>query len=360
VIGEKLRHAREINGWTQLALADKVGVQQAFIAMLERGAREPSPEMLQAIADKTGFPLAFFTDTSEFDFPFGSLLYRKHSALTSQTKAQCHRMAQQCYALAMRMSSQLKAMPVRLPSFVDEDPKTAAQVVRSAMGCDASSPIRGLINRLERCGLWVFKLPDAIERLDAFSTWVTDRPVIVLSNGKPGDRQRHSVCHELGHLLLHRSFHAKFEDLEREADAFASELLLPEEAVRQELVPPITVSGVAAMKARWGSSIQAILYRAKQLSLITERQHKYLCMQISKNGWRTDEPVEIHAEKPRALRKMAEVLYGTPINYKRLAADSNLPPFWVKRIIETHATKEELESRSSRLENQIVQFPQKA
>jgi hypothetical protein len=134
-----------------------------------------------------------------------------------------------------------------------------------------------------------------------------------------------------------------FDDIEREADRFAAELLLPEEAMRAELTS-VTVSTAAEMKARWGSAMQAIFYRARELSMITEQQHKYLSMQIARKGWRTQEPVPIAAEKPRALRKMAEILYGTPISYRKLGAESHLPLFWIKKIIEIYASKDEMES----------------
>jgi Zn-dependent peptidase ImmA (M78 family) len=170
-----------------------------------------------------------------------------------------------------------------------------------------------------------------------------------------GDRQRLSVAHELGHILLHQSFRGTFEDIEREADRFAAELLLPEEAMRAELTA-MTISSAAEMKTRWGSSIQAIFFRARELSLVTERQYKYLCMQISKNGWRTKEPVTITAEKPRAIRKMAEILYGAPINYRKLSSEVHLPLFWVKRIIEAHASKEEIENRQKPFSGALVSF----
>ena len=41
--GEKLRHARELNGLTQDGLAEKSGVSQASISYYERNRREPSP-----------------------------------------------------------------------------------------------------------------------------------------------------------------------------------------------------------------------------------------------------------------------------------------------------------------------------
>jgi len=58
--GLQLKRARDICRLTQADLADRLGVQQAIIAMLERGTREPNAELLEQISATTGFPTSFF------------------------------------------------------------------------------------------------------------------------------------------------------------------------------------------------------------------------------------------------------------------------------------------------------------
>ena len=48
---------------------------------------------------------------------------------------------------------------------------------------------------------------------------------------------------------------------------------------------------------------------------------------------------DVPVEKPRAVRQIAEMVYGNPIRYKRLAADVGIPENLVRAIIEAHATK---------------------
>ena len=43
------------------------------------------------------------------------------------------------------------------------------------------------------------------------------RPVIVVSEGKPGDRQRYTLAHELGHLVMRDSFPQGLKKVEHEA-----------------------------------------------------------------------------------------------------------------------------------------------
>src|SRR5512145_1294095 len=64
-------------------------------------------------------------------------------------------------------------------------------------------------------------------------------------------------------------------------------------------------------------------------------------VQIGRAGYRMSEPqnLAIPAEKPRGLRQMLELLYGVPIDYRRLAADSRLTPTFLRQIIDVHAEK---------------------
>ena len=340
--GLRVRYAREILRMTQAELADAVGVQQSMVAMLERGARELSTDLLERIADVTTFPPEFFIEQPKFEFPLGSLLFRKFQRLPAIDKVRSHRIAQVCFNSYMNMAARLKTIPLRIPRRIEEDPYTAARLVRSGLGYEPDGPMKNLINRLERCGVVIIALPELIKDLDAFSTWVNGQiPVIIITLGKSGDRQRFSVAHELGHLILHQSFQDEFELIETEANKFARELLFPEECAKQELVPPITLSGLSELKARWGISIKSLVYCAYELGIISKRQRVYLHTQISQRGWNIQEPEILHLkpEKLRAFRQMAERLYGENINYRKLSEDLHLPVFWTKQILDAHASR---------------------
>lgn len=55
--GRKLRIARVIADLQQSELAERAGVHQTFISLLERGKRGTSPEMLEALAAACGCPV---------------------------------------------------------------------------------------------------------------------------------------------------------------------------------------------------------------------------------------------------------------------------------------------------------------
>lgn len=110
------------------------------------------------------------------------------------------------------------------------------------------------------------------------------------------------------------------------------------------------------MKPRWGVAIQALIVRAQAIGLITSEQYTNLVYNLTTMGWRTHEPIELPVEKPRALRKMAELLYGIPVDVKRLAADANLPVPLVVEIVAAHAGVDEVPPKFPPDDSNVIRF----
>lgn len=345
VNGERVKQARELRGLTQTELAQRIGKDQSAIARIERNGFQPSDEVVETIAIQTGFPPSFFRRKPKPGFPAGTLQFRARR-MSAGERTRVYQYARTVWESAQDMAEDISEIPVKLPK-LEEDPEVAAAVTRSALGLSPDEPISHVINAVERAGVLVLTVPLPLKKWDAFCSWTgeeNDKPVIVVASEAPGDRLRLSVSHELGHLVMHRSLQGKLKDIEREATRFAGEFLMPEQAMRQEIVPPITLTSLSELKPRWGVSIQALAYRARDLGMITVRQHKYLFQQLQKHGWKKEEPPElaVPVEKPRALRKMAELLYGVPVDYRRLAASAGFAPQFARKVIELHASREEM------------------
>jgi Zn-dependent peptidase ImmA (M78 family)/transcriptional regulator with XRE-family HTH domain len=341
--GDRVRQAREFRGLTQTELAERVDVRQPTIALIESGLRQPSDGVLSLIALQTGFPPAYFRQGPPPQFPLGSLLFRAQVSTSARQRTQAQRWGEIVYELITTMESRVVTTnPLRLPRLdAGTPPEEGAQLTRAAFGLAPDRPVPHLTNRIERSGVVVLALPTALPKRDAFSVWTDTMPVtplIAIASGVPGDRVRFSVAHELGHLVLHSSLKGGVAVVEKEADRFAAEFLMPEAGIRDDLAEPVTLSSLAELKPRWGVAIQALAVRAKDLGVITDGQASYLFRQISARGWRKREPIELVPEKPRALRKMAEILYGIPIDIRRLAADAALPPTLVGEILDAHAS----------------------
>jgi Zn-dependent peptidase ImmA (M78 family) len=117
----------------------------------------------------------------------------------------------------MVLAEGFSEIPVHIPEASASDPGQAARITRNAFGLSPDTPLTSIINRLERNGVFVFAIPDEIDEHDAYSLWADTeprKPVIIVSAGKPGDRLRWNVAHELGHLVMHRKLDGTL--LERE------------------------------------------------------------------------------------------------------------------------------------------------
>lgn len=344
IFPERIRQVRELRRLTQTDVAEHLQVTQGLIAQIERGRTKAPDRVVEAFALLTGFPIAYFQRPLSEDFPLGSLLFRSHAGVSSQERNEIYRYAQVAFDMVRRM---LELHPIReryalrLPQSVTDGPVVAAEITRSELGLSPDTPIPNLTNALEKAGVLILALPVAFDQRDAFSLWaglVQRRPVLVLSGGRPMDRLRLNMAHELGHLVMHQPLRTTVAQIESEAYQFAAEFLMPETAMRREIVPPFDLDLFATLKPHWGVSIQALIRRAKELEIITSRKYAYSFQQLSALGWRTSEPHNdaISIERPRAVRKIAEVAYGIPINYSKLAADVGLTEAMVRELLKPY------------------------
>lgn len=325
--GDRIRQARELSALTQQELARRVGITQPAIAQIESGAYAPSDNVLTSIALQTGFDIGFLKqERPPIEFPIGSFLYRTQARVTSKDKARSHRVAQLMFEIASAMRSKLQEIPVLIPR-TTEPPEEAARIARASLGFSPESPIPNLMGAVERAGVLVLQLPLEVSGLDGFSAWVgTDHqvPVICLLTGKKGYRSRFTLGEELCHLIKHSPLRCSISDADDEAHRFVGELLLPADAVREEVALPITLTSLLTQKKRYQVSLQFLIRRVFDLELITANQYKYLNMQVSARGWKKCEPGddEILQEQPRLFLKMITAVYGVPPDYQRMKADT--------------------------------------
>ena len=358
-LGERIRQAREIRGMTQEELAEKLGRSKALVAQMEAGFKLPTDEFIESVAEATAFPLTFFNEPPHTEFAMAEILLRAQRSVKRREMLSTVRYAEHIYAIYSTLVSCLKSIPVNVPEVVGS-PMEAAKQVRSVIKAPAQEPILNLTHSLERMGVSFIVLPP-VQGREAFCMWLRkdDReiPIIAATGGREnGDRYRLSVAHELGHLVMHRSFLRKSnKEVEEEAWAFAAELLMPEIAMRRELIPPVTITTLARLKPRWGVSIAALIRRAHDLNIITLRQYHYLSQQMTILGYRTREPqnLDVAAEKPRLMRKMAELVYGKTIDFNRFSADTKVLSQELRTILKDYEGSDE---NDLQVKSNVVRF----
>ena len=333
IYGERVEQAREFHALTQIDFSQRIGCDQSMVAKIESGV-QPSADLATAIARETGFPLAWFEQEPSTYFPIGSLQFRARADMSARQRRQAYQHARTAYEVAAQLIPRAKTIPVLLPRLPSINPAEAAESVRSQCGISPDAPIPHVFRAIERLGAIVFTLPAVLERRDGFSAWAgsgEQRPIVNIPAGAPGDRARWTASHELGELVM--SGLPAGQEREKIVDQFAACFLLPERAMYRELKPPISLTTLARLKPRWGTAMSALARRAKELEIVTDRQYRYLMQQMGARHWRVDEPVKIDSERPRAFRKLVEVLYGDPINYGQLAKDVNVSSLYLRELL---------------------------
>ncbi len=299
--------ARDRRGWRQSALARAAGLTQATISRYESGRVVPIPEHLSEIAKVLERPESYFF-MEGVQYGASSTFHRARSSLSVKDEQKIHA---QVNELRIRTAILLQEAEIETSySFHRIDmaklgPEGAAQRLRQLWQMP-NGPVRSVVNTIERAGGVVFHCCFETDKIDGVSQWplgTTDPPVFFIRDDMPGDRQRWTLAHELGHLVLH---HALTDDPESEADRFASEFLMPARDLKRELYG-MTLSKAAALKSYWKTSMSAIIRRAHDLELLSDRQYRYLYTELSKRGYRKCEPIEIEPEQPELFDEIIKV-----------------------------------------------------
>lgn len=198
----------------------------------------------------------------------------------------------------------LRTIPDTLPTFhgnLDDegDIEQFAIDVRAAAQLDEHAVVGNAVRTAERLGCIVLPMPDELGRHLGMSVRVDMTPVLCVSRasesdvGVPGDRQRFTVAHELGHLGLHSHLGPPqtaqdAAGYEKQAHYFAGAFLAPGDALLEELGNlggRVTLQTLAKIKARWGIAIKALVMRFRNLGVIDADQARSLYKQISARGW---------------------------------------------------------------------------
>jgi len=122
-------------------------------------------------------------------------------------------------------------------------------------------------------------------------------PVVVVGRGWPGDRQRFTLAHELGHLVLHGRL-APAVDEEAAANRFAGAFLAPADEVRKELGEKriwLEPRELEVLKKTYGLSMQGWMHRARDLGILADVHYVEMRKFFSSRGWNKTEPGDQYA-----------------------------------------------------------------
>lgn len=144
--------------------------------------------------------------------------------------------------------------------------------------------INNLIEILEENKIKVIEI-DAPDTFDGLSGYANDKkPIIVLNKHFDSERKRFTALHELGHLLLNFDDSIDEKQIESYCNLFASEMLISKDVFIQRIGMnrrDISLQELKDIQMQFGISIDALMYKAKTLNIITETRFK--TFRIKKN-----------------------------------------------------------------------------
>ena len=316
---DRIRLARESEGYSQNQLAGHLkGVSQSKLNKIENRLALATDEIIEEIASFLGYPISFFKVQSGMTPYIKEYYYRRNLGINIKPKlafeAQMTIIAENIDTLFDAIDMKVKLQYIDLEA-EEISPKRVVEKIRSFFGID-SGPIRNVIETIQRMGVIInYFIPPFSIRIDGVS-FITKKgiPVILINKNISNSRKVFTLCHELGHLIMHYKYMVSDKrDVEDEANIFASEFLMPEQQIKNQLYN-LTFQKLFSLKAYWKVSIKALITRSRMLSCITKDQQSRWMMRYNANHWAQEEPYEFDMQEPTLLNRVFE-LYFSSLDY---------------------------------------------
>ncbi|MCS7226692.1 MAG: XRE family transcriptional regulator [Gloeomargarita sp. SKYB31] len=313
-IGERLKIARKQRGLSEAALAEQAGVSQEHIARYEQERVVPDSQSLIRLAKALGVSLEWLMRPVTISLPTPA--YRSHANRLKEwelawIEQQVQEWLERYLAIEDILQGRLSFVQPEIRRTIKtlEETEQVAEALRQAwnLGDDA---IPSMIDTLEKHGIRVGLIPaENHDHFDALALSLGPQDLImVVKANVPGDRQRFSLAHELGHLVLEMPSDWSRDQMEKAANRFSAAFLVPQAVVFRELGPKRTsldLLELHLLKHHYGLSMQAWIYRAYDLKIISEETKQWLFRLFRQRGWHRQEPGDAYPpEKTDRLERM--------------------------------------------------------
>jgi Zn-dependent peptidase ImmA (M78 family)/DNA-binding XRE family transcriptional regulator len=314
MIGNRIRQARKAAGLSLRELAEKAGISAMAISKYETDKNTPSSGVLLALAQALGVRTEYFFRQGKIELK--EVEYRKHSKLPKKILDKIEGDVIEQIERYLQLEEFLPTNPIQVFSLprglkakIDsyEEVEKIVTQLRSAWDL-GSNPIPDLIDTLEERGIKVFQsniLHD--DKFDGLAAQVNGVPVIVVGKEWPGDRQRFTLAHELGHLILAGRLSDGLDD-EKAANRFAGAFLVPALEAIKELgesrnwLEPVEL---CVLKHSYGLSMRGWIYRASDLGILNQLAARKMWDYFQHNNWVKIEPgKQLQPEQPKLFRQL--------------------------------------------------------
>jgi Zn-dependent peptidase ImmA (M78 family)/transcriptional regulator with XRE-family HTH domain len=336
----RLSVARRLQRMQRSSLASQIGVSAAAITQYENGSARPTRATLAKLAIALGVPTDFFRLGRPLcEVPASEAHFRSLRATPAISRAQALAFAEISIAVVDLFEQYVEFPPTTdlLDPLDIHAPRShvalRAAETRERLGLD-TGPVPHVVRILESHGVVVLRLPDELdERVDAFSTEPANRPFVFLSPVKDDRaRSRFDAAHELGHIVMHQGIDPGSKIVEQQAHQFATEFIAPSAQLLEELPRKVDWDMLLQAKTKWGISLAALAYRARESGIWTEHTYRRAAQQLS--IWHCPEPGALGPpESPSLLGTAMALVEQTGVGLNELATASRIPADKLARIV---------------------------
>lgn len=320
MVNENLRRARMKAGLSLRQLEERIGrkVSAQAIGKYERGEMQPTTKVLEVLAGALGISVNYLA--SSHTIKLGTIEFRENKLIRSKSDEKLvegtinyqlmrYLRVEELVETSTKEWDRPRQFPFPVRSIMEAE--WAAHRVRDDWNL-GNDPIPHLSDFLEERGFKVI-LVDMPESIAGVTCFVENNlgpklPVIVTSNRITGERQRFTIAHELGHLLL--DIVNPSINIEKACDKFAGAFLMPERVLWETLGKKrksISIGELLVLKRFLGVSVQALTYRTRDLGIINDYTYRSLYSEFSKRGWLKppySEPSPVQTEIPHRFTRL--------------------------------------------------------
>jgi Zn-dependent peptidase ImmA (M78 family)/transcriptional regulator with XRE-family HTH domain len=332
-LGRRIADARRGLGWTQGALAERVGLTQTVVSRIETGSRTVGSLELAELAEVLGVSvLDLLRRGQQPMLAIAARLghFRDPGAVTRALKR-----AQTLLDLGETLDAVLGAEPSGLApprlagvgrgAAVDQGRRLAGQV-RRTLGL-GDGPITRFPELLEERFRLDVDFSPLSEAVDGLCVGVGQRALVLVGSSKPSSRQRFTLAHELAHYLVDDLDPLYVDErgarshsvAEMRANAFAAHLLMPEPGVHTAVEGAVGNAERAVRVAlSFGTSVSAAAYQLGNLGLLPEAERDRLVQAGAKplllryaqpSDWQHDESGRGRVRPPGRLYSRAVLAF---------------------------------------------------
>lgn len=319
--------ARQRSKLTKKDIATKANISAVTLTRIEKGDNPPDPETIVSLANVLRFPLEFFLGDDIDELKKEAASFRSLTSMTAKERDAALSAGSLAYLFSDWVSDNFNLPKV---NFIDlkiseNTPSIAARKLREHWGL-GERPISNMIKLLESKGVRVFSLSENTRNVDAFSCWRGEIPYIFLNTVKTAEHSRFDAAHELGHLTLHRHGGPhQGKEAEKQANDFAASFLMPRPDVISQIPFVSSFNQIIKAKKRWGVSASALAYRLHRMKILTDWQHRNICIQINEKGFRKAEPNGIERELSVVWEKVFLELWNDRTTSADIAKKLHIP-----------------------------------